>query len=73
MRCHICGAEMSRTSTDLPFKVENRSIVIIKELPVYQCTNCREFLMDDSVVERIDKILNKISGDTELEIIRYAA
>jgi len=73
MNCHVCGAEMLHITTDLPFKTGNRSIVIIKDLPVIQCSNCGEYLIEDEVMERIESILSMIDINTELEIVRYAA
>lgn len=73
MNCHVCGAEMFNITTDLPFKTGNRSIVIIKDLPVIQCGNCGEYLIEDKVMERIESILSMIDIHTELEIVRYAA
>lgn len=73
MRCTICGGELKATRTDLPFKVRENSIVILKSLPVIQCENCSEYLIDDAVLRRIDEILALVDSETELEIIRYAA
>ena len=36
--------------TDLPFKVSDTSIVILKGLPVLQCDNCRNTCLDDLVM-----------------------
>ena len=73
MRCAVCGGEMSSTATDLPFKVSDTSIVILKGLPVLQCVRCPEYMIEDEVLRRVDDILAKVEGGTELEIIRYAA
>ena len=40
---------------------------------VLQCENCNQYLIEDAVLGRIDKILATVDGATELEIIRYAA
>ena len=37
MRCHVCGATMEAIVTTLPLKVRDRTIVIIKGVPVRQC------------------------------------
>jgi hypothetical protein len=34
MRCTVCGAELKPTRTDLPLKVGDTRIVIVKSLPV---------------------------------------
>jgi YgiT-type zinc finger domain-containing protein len=73
MKCAVCGGELIRTRTDLPFKVSDASIVILKGLPVIQCGRCPEYLMEDEVLRRVDEILSKVEGGTELEIVRYAA
>ena len=73
MKCHICGSKMQSITTDLPFKVNDTTIVIMKELPVIQCDGCSEYLLDDAVMERVDGIIEKMDVAAELEIIRYAA
>jgi hypothetical protein len=47
--------------------------VIFKDLPVLQCENCTEYLVRDSVMAKVDRMLARVGGDAELEIIRYAA
>jgi YgiT-type zinc finger domain-containing protein len=59
--------------TDLPFNVSDTGIVILKGLPVLQCDNCREYLLDDTVMSRVEEILQGAEAAAELEIIRYAA
>jgi YgiT-type zinc finger domain-containing protein len=73
MRCSVCGSKLRPLITDLPFKVSETSIVILKGLPVLQCDNCREYLLDDMVMSRVEEILQKTDAGAELEIIRYAA
>jgi len=73
MKCHICGNEMTKVVADLPFKISNSTIVIIKGLPVYQCGKCPEYLLKDEVMESVDKILAKVNGSAELEIVKFAA
>lgn len=36
--------------TDLPFKVGDSSIVIVKGLPAIQCPRCNEYLLADAVM-----------------------
>ena len=73
MKCYVCGARMESTITDLPFKVGEQSIVILKGLPVLQCSGCSEYLLDDPVMKRVEEILGKVDIAAELEVIRYAA
>jgi hypothetical protein len=73
MKCTVCGAEMRATSSDLPFKATDRTIVILKSLPVPQCENCAHYLIEDAVLARVDKILASSNGPAELQIIAYVA
>jgi len=73
MKCHVCGGGMQSLTTDLPFKVSETSIVIVKQLPVIQCDGCGEFLIEDSVMERVEGLLAKTDSAAELEIVKYAA
>ncbi len=73
MNCDVCGAQLEKRQTDLPFKVEGTSIVILKNLPVFQCQRCPNYLIEDCVMARIDEILAKLDSDAELEVVRYAA
>ena len=73
MICHVCGSEMTRVVTDLPFKLSDSTIVILKSLPVLQCSNCSEYLLEDSVMRRVDEILDKVDTAAELEVIHFAA
>jgi len=73
MRCRICGATQQRTTTDLPFKTGDHSIVILKALPVFQCEQCGEYSMDDPTFQRVEEILAGVDSGAELEIIAFAA
>lgn len=73
MKCHTCGSLLVPVVTDLPFKLSETTIVIVKALPVMQCEGCSEYLLEDSVMERVDAILERADPKAELEIVRYAA
>jgi len=72
MICHNCGGKLEKLVTNLPFKIGRDSIVIIKGLPVLQCRNCNEYVLEDEVMERVDSILSKIDKTAELEVLAYA-
>jgi len=73
MKCGVCGDQLRPVHSDLPFKVSEQTIVILKDLPVLQCQNCAQYLLEDRVLSRVDAILASIDSAAELEIIRYAA
>ncbi|MBI4546079.1 MAG: YgiT-type zinc finger protein [Gemmatimonadetes bacterium] len=73
MRCHVCGETLEPVVTDLPFKLSQRSIVVIRDLPVLQCRSCPEYLLEDSVMNRVEEILEAMDEETELEVVKFAA
>ncbi len=73
MKCHVCGSYLKPMITDLPFKVSETTIVILKGLPVLQCDNCSEYLLEDAVMSRVEEILQRVDTAAELEVIHYAA
>jgi YgiT-type zinc finger domain-containing protein len=73
MKCHICGGNLKFTRTDLPFKRDEKIIVILKNLPIFQCENCQEYLIEDPVLEEVESIMAGVNPTAELEIVRYAA
>ena len=73
MHCTVCGATLCPTTSDLPFKVREYTIVIVKNLPVLECANCAQYLIADPDFSRVEQILASVNGAAELEIIRYVA
>ena len=73
MQCTVCGAILRPTTSDLPFKVREHTIVILKNLPVLECTNCVQYLIADREFSRVEQMLAQVNGAAELEILRYVA
>ena len=73
MKCSVCGSTLELSRTNLPFKISDRTIVIVKGLPVAQCAGCTEYLIDDNVLVRVEELLSCVDPQVELEIIPFAA
>jgi YgiT-type zinc finger domain-containing protein len=59
--------------TDLPFKVGDTAIIIVKALPAFVCTQCGETELESAVMVRVDQMLASVDQSAELEVLRYAA
>lgn len=59
--------------TDLPFKLGEVTIVILKALPVLQCRQCGEAELENETMRSVDRLLEGVDQSVELEVIRYAA
>jgi len=73
MKCRVCGSNMRSVVTDLPFKVSEATIVILKDLPAFQCERCSEYPLEDAVMSRVDELLGRVDSAAELEVVKYAA
>jgi len=73
MKCHVCGGRMDSIRTDLPFKLDQHKIIVVKDMPVEQCQSCYEFLIQDPVMEDLDCLLDSVDSGIELEVRRFAA
>ena len=73
MKCRVCGAPMWAVTTDLPFKLSDRSIVVIKGLQVLLCENCTEYALEDPVMGTVEQILGTVEVNAELSVVKYAA
>jgi YgiT-type zinc finger domain-containing protein len=73
MKCRMYRSILHPTTTDLPFKVSHRTIVILKHLPVVECEGCSEYLIADAVLAKVEELLSKVNSSVELEVIQFAA
>jgi YgiT-type zinc finger domain-containing protein len=73
MKCRVCGGAMDERMTDLPFKIGDTSIVIVRALPVLQCRQCGETELENIAMARVDGLLAAVDRSAELEVVRYAA
>jgi YgiT-type zinc finger domain-containing protein len=73
MKCRVCAGHLQPIRTDLPFKVSDRTIVILKDLPVLQCERCSEYSMDDPTFAVVEEMLARTDKAAELEIVPFAA
>ncbi len=73
MNCRVCGGAMEERVTDLPFKIGDTSIVIVRALPVLQCRQCGETELQNVAMMSVDRLLAAADRSAELEVIRYAA
>ena len=73
MRCRVCGGLLESRVTDLPFKLADTTIVIMKTLPVLQCPQCGDTELEQTTMFRVDQLLRAVNKSAELEVIQYAA
>ena len=73
MTCRVCRGQLESRITDLPFKIGDFSIVILRWLPVLLCRQCGETELEKATMARVDQLLAVVDVSAELEVVRYAA
>ena len=73
MRCRVCGGLLEPRITDLPFKISDTAIVIVRSLPVLLCGQCGETELENEAMTHVDQLLANVDRSAELEVVRYAA
>lgn len=71
--CRVCGGGMEVRVTDMPFKIGDSAVAILKEVPVLQCAQCGEIEIEQQIMVRVEKLLASVDRSAELEVIRYVA
>ena len=72
MNCFFCKGEMKR-STTTHFVDLNKCMVIVKNVPCWECQKCGEIVLDDDVVKRLDDIVRRVSEFmTEIAVVEYS-
>lgn len=64
---------MEARVTDLPFKIGDTSIVIVRALPVLQCRQCGETELESVAMAQVDHLLSTVDRSAKLEVVRYTA
>ena len=53
--------------------MRDRTIIIVKGMPVRQCASCSEYLLEDVVMAQVDNIFTHVHAAAELEVIEFVA
>ncbi len=71
MKCYLCKGEM-KPSTTTHFVDLKKCMIIVKNVPCWECEQCGEIILDDKVVARLDAIVKNISEMmTEIAVVEY--
>ena len=73
MECHVCGTSMTGVVSELPFRVNRSVMIILRDLPILECTECGAYAFEEKVMERVHEIVERLQAPSHLEAILYAA
>ena len=67
----VCG-QLERELSCLPFRVGRRTILVIRDLPVWECCSCSEFQLEDEVMVKVEELVIKVNEAAELKVVTFA-
>lgn len=73
MTCFFCKGKMESSTTTHTVELGD-SVIVIRHVPCYKCTNCGEVVFTGSVVQRLEQITAQIKGALkEVNVVNYTA
>ena len=60
-----------RRTLDLPFRLGDSAIMIVKSLPALECDQCGDTELENQVMTQVDRLLAK--DEPPSEVVRFAA
>jgi hypothetical protein len=73
MKCHVCGTSMTRVVSELPFRVNRSVMIILRDLPLMECTEYGAYAFEQKVMERVHEIVERLDSPSHLDAVLYAA
>jgi len=69
MRCE-CGASLVETTTCEQYKI-GHMVLVIANIPVFECPLCQAVFYDDEVLNRVDKIISAAKDNVNQEVTLF--
>lgn len=73
MKCHVCGTSMIRVVSELPFRVNRSVMIILRDLPLMECSECGAYALEAMVMERVHEIVERLDSPSHLDAVLYPA
>ena len=71
MTCFMCKGEINSSTTTFMVDLGN-CIIIVKNVPCSQCSQCGEISYSNEVAKRLEKIVDTLKNTvTEISVIDY--
>ncbi|HBG55404.1 MAG TPA: hypothetical protein DEB16_07090 [Ruminococcaceae bacterium] len=72
MTCFFCKGDMAESRTNYFVTLKSGSMLIVKNVPCYKCTQCGEISYSGTVAARLERIVDAMeSAMTEIAVVNY--
>jgi hypothetical protein len=63
---------MTRVVSELPFRVNRSVMIILRDLPLLECTECGAHAFEEKVMETVHEIVDRLHSPSHLDAVLYA-
>ncbi len=63
MLCPLCKGTMEKGAANLPYRLSDKQLVVLVDVPALVCEQCGDEYIEIAVVRKVEKILEKVQAD----------
>lgn len=63
MLCPLCKGNMEKGAANLPYRLSDKQLVVLIDVPALVCEQCGDEYIEIAVVRKTEKILEKVQAD----------
>ncbi len=73
MLCPLCKGNMEKSVANLPYRLSERNLVVLVNVPALVCEQCGDEYIEIDVVRNVEKVLERVRGDgISMGFVEYA-
>lgn len=63
MLCPLCKGKMEKGVVNLPYRLSEKKLVVLVDVPALVCEQCGDEYIEINVVRKTEKLLEKVQAD----------
>lgn len=73
MLCPLCKGHMEKSVANLPYRLSEKKLVVLVDVPALVCEQCGDEYIEIDVVRNVEKVLERVRGDgISMGFVEYA-
>lgn len=63
MLCPLCKGNMEKGAANLPYRLSDKQLVVLTDVPALVCEQCGDEYIEIAVVRKTEQMLEKVRAD----------
>ena len=63
MLCPLCKGNMEKNVTNIPYRLSEKKLVVMLDVPALVCAQCGDEYIEIDVVRKVEKVLDRVQAD----------